>query len=728
MSAWDGGFGGTRQSTEGDGLNVGIHVGIPSPCGEAGQSQTPTHATGQSDGNTVGIHSKQGQKSPRPGFSPSKCISSEWLYYRRINFFQNLSCGANSSTSLESLGCSKITITTCRLQFCVKHFLPLSCTSAEIMNSVEKWRRLRAKSNSRNIYVVVTALKGAEKCLREEEHPVPLPKGPHKDFAPVSCISSAAEIELNTPEWQVNPVAMERSTTSDTASEKPSPSHSTGAVQMRIKNANSHHDRLSQSKSMILSENVKVAEPWLWRQDDVDFGVSLQSSARKIVFLDLPSMASNGSTAAVMSESVLMTFVAPRQEPGLFRHCSCETWTQQFENMSRPKQIKASHMTDSAEHAQRQDGCLRAANNSLGLPTSGTYTSTGVIKCRVACGVHASVLSQRKDFLQEKNDHFQYFAGCPSKPIIAWHLHTKGKDPANLYDFGRSPTPEKPTNEANDISWDSLKARINWTNFKKSLWTSKKKNSYSGSKVSLWQTVVGGLRSKPGAPVAAAVGKELLEHRELPLSLNGVFHRTTAWLQGTESWVNRHRRNHSQHNLTLADIISTQDHTVVEKEGYLLKAKIADGGKKLRKNWSTSWIVLTARKMEFYKESKQPALANLKPGYKPECVDLCGAQIEWTPEKSSRKNVFQDCLAQLGAAAKSQLTPGWLGPRTALNQVHMEKVVYDTEIIVGLFLMLKLNDNHEDKVNVPAVEPEEQLYTQLGVGDESLTVKLALPG
>jgi len=60
---------------------------------------------------------------------------------------------------------------------------------------------------------------------------------------------------------QVSPVAMERSTTSDTASEKPNPSHSTGAVQMRIKNANSHHDRLSQSKSMILSDNVKVLEP-----------------------------------------------------------------------------------------------------------------------------------------------------------------------------------------------------------------------------------------------------------------------------------------------------------------------------------------------------------------------------------------------------------------------------------------------------------------------------------
>ncbi|XP_074857637.1 rho GTPase-activating protein 15 [Carettochelys insculpta] len=105
--------------------------------------------------------------------------------------------------------------------------------------------------------------------------------------------------------------------------------------------------------------------------------------------------------------------------------------------------------------------------------------------------------------------------------------------------------------------------------------------------------------------------------------------------------ISRHRRNHSQHNLILTDIISPQEQTVVEKEGYLLKAKISDGGKKLRKNWSTSWLVLAGGKIEFYKESKQPALANLKAGYKPEWVDLCGAHIEWTKEKSSRKNVFQ---------------------------------------------------------------------------------------
>uniref|UniRef100_A0A3Q2LFQ2 Rho GTPase-activating protein 15 n=1 Tax=Equus caballus TaxID=9796 RepID=A0A3Q2LFQ2_HORSE len=138
--------------------------------------------------------------------------------------------------------------------------------------------------------------------------------------------------------------------------------------------------------------------------------------------------------------------------------------------------------------------------------------------------------------------------------------------------------------------------------------------------------------------------------------------------------ISRHRRNHSQH--VLKDVIppleqlgsvpprllargcscslplgflqhgnlflqSTQAEKMVEKEGYLQKAKIADGGKKLRKNWSTSWIVLSSRKIEFYKESKQQALSNMKTGNKPESVDLCGAHIEWAKEKSSRKNVFQ---------------------------------------------------------------------------------------
>ncbi|XP_066543825.1 rho GTPase-activating protein 15 [Amia ocellicauda] len=102
--------------------------------------------------------------------------------------------------------------------------------------------------------------------------------------------------------------------------------------------------------------------------------------------------------------------------------------------------------------------------------------------------------------------------------------------------------------------------------------------------------------------------------------------------------ISRHRRNHSQHNLT---DVTAGEQPNTEKGEYLNKAKIADGGKKIRKNWTTSWVVLDGTKLLFYKENKQQALTNLKPGCKPEFVDLCRAQIEWAAEKSSRKNVFQ---------------------------------------------------------------------------------------
>ena len=50
----------------------------------------------------------------------------------------------------------------------------------------------------------------------------------------------------------------------------------------------------------------------------------------------------------------------------------------------------------------------------------------------------------------------------------------------------------------------------------------------------------------------------------------------------------------------------------VELQGeYLNKAKISDGGKKQRKNWTSTWVVLDADQLTFHKESKQEALANL---------------------------------------------------------------------------------------------------------------------
>ncbi|KAK9410603.1 rho GTPase-activating protein 15 [Crotalus adamanteus] len=86
--------------------------------------------------------------------------------------------------------------------------------------------------------------------------------------------------------------------------------------------------------------------------------------------------------------------------------------------------------------------------------------------------------------------------------------------------------------------------------------------------------------------------------------------------------VSRHRRNHSQHNIPHLESTGPLEKQII-KEGYLLKAKIADEGKKLRKNWSTSWIVLTGRKIEFYKESKQPAVPNLELPHVPHTCLLC---------------------------------------------------------------------------------------------------------
>uniref|UniRef100_A0A8C8FMA5 Rho GTPase-activating protein 15 n=1 Tax=Oncorhynchus tshawytscha TaxID=74940 RepID=A0A8C8FMA5_ONCTS len=100
--------------------------------------------------------------------------------------------------------------------------------------------------------------------------------------------------------------------------------------------------------------------------------------------------------------------------------------------------------------------------------------------------------------------------------------------------------------------------------------------------------------------------------------------------------ISRHRRNQSQHNI--GEAVETP---VVLNGEYLNKAKISEGGKKLRKNWTSTWVVLDTDKLLFYKDSKQEALTNLKPGCSPDGMDLCGAVAEWTMEKSSRKNVLQ---------------------------------------------------------------------------------------
>ncbi|KAF7652651.1 hypothetical protein LDENG_00094070 [Lucifuga dentata] len=110
----------------------------------------------------------------------------------------------------------------------------------------------------------------------------------------------------------------------------------------------------------------------------------------------------------------------------------------------------------------------------------------------------------------------------------------------------------------------------------------------------------------------------------------------------------------------------------VEVKGeYLNMAKISDGVKKLRKNWTSSWTVLSRDHLLFYKDSKQEAAA--KAGSKVDGVDLRGAAIEWTTEKSSRKNVFQVKPAHTHTYTHTHKHHTHAHTRTRINTTHTHK-------------------------------------------------------
>ncbi|XP_066841592.1 rho GTPase-activating protein 9 isoform X2 [Anser cygnoides] len=82
--------------------------------------------------------------------------------------------------------------------------------------------------------------------------------------------------------------------------------------------------------------------------------------------------------------------------------------------------------------------------------------------------------------------------------------------------------------------------------------------------------------------------------------------------------------------------------TEVQKAGQLNRTKIAEGGRKLRKSWGVSWVVLARNSLVFYKEPKGPAPATWCPASsRPESsVDLRGAALDWARHLSSKKNVI----------------------------------------------------------------------------------------
>ncbi|XP_031206072.1 rho GTPase-activating protein 9 isoform X3 [Mastomys coucha] len=88
------------------------------------------------------------------------------------------------------------------------------------------------------------------------------------------------------------------------------------------------------------------------------------------------------------------------------------------------------------------------------------------------------------------------------------------------------------------------------------------------------------------------------------------------------------------------------DPHVEERSGLLNMTKIAQGGRKLRKNWGPAWVVLTGNSLVFYRERERPPQSTPSQGWAPagsrpeSSVDLRGAALASGRQLSSRRNVL----------------------------------------------------------------------------------------
>ncbi|CAI5676694.1 rho GTPase-activating protein 27 isoform X2 [Oreochromis niloticus] len=114
---------------------------------------------------------------------------------------------------------------------------------------------------------------------------------------------------------------------------------------------------------------------------------------------------------------------------------------------------------------------------------------------------------------------------------------------------------------------------------------------------------------------------------------------------GEDTCSHGHRRNFSDHTDMIsrhASPDSPQGH-LLEKAGILNKTKVAENGKKIRKNWSQSWTVLHGGILTFHKDPRPAGNASKASQIVPEyTVELRGASVSWAcKDKSSKKNVLE---------------------------------------------------------------------------------------
>ncbi|KAL0611842.1 Rho GTPase-activating protein 9 [Plecturocebus cupreus] len=118
----------------------------------------------------------------------------------------------------------------------------------------------------------------------------------------------------------------------------------------------------------------------------------------------------------------------------------------------------------------------------------------------------------------------------------------------------------------------------------------------------------------------------------------------------------------------------------VEKSGLLNMTKIAQGGRKLRKNWGRSWVVLAGNSLVFYREPPPTAPSSGwgPPGSRPESsVDLRGAALAHGRHLSSRRNV-------LHVSALPRVPTALPDPRAPLSPARASR---SSSLLLILFLV-----------------------------------------
>ncbi|XP_056879284.1 rho GTPase-activating protein 12 isoform X2 [Takifugu flavidus] len=111
------------------------------------------------------------------------------------------------------------------------------------------------------------------------------------------------------------------------------------------------------------------------------------------------------------------------------------------------------------------------------------------------------------------------------------------------------------------------------------------------------------------------------------------------------TWPQTHRRNLSDSTDRKPRRPSPEQSHLLEKAGIINKTKVAEGGKKIRKNWSQSWTVLHGGVLTFHRDPKSAPAGNTSKTSQivPEfTAELRGASVGWaSKDKSSKKNVLE---------------------------------------------------------------------------------------